>query len=138
MGCIFIVSGFEKLIRPHENFLYVVQSYALLPEMLAVFVAQVFPWLELITGVFVLAGLWLKISLRILWGFTLIFILIVSQAILRNLPLNECGCFGELLSLPLHVVLLFDSCLLITIAFLTTSIKHTSRISLDNYFLKVN
>lgn len=136
MGCVFVVSGFEKLIRPYENFLYVIQAYELLPKDLAVFVAQTFPWLEFIFGVFVVLGLWLKLTLRVIWTFTLTFILIVSQALLRNLPIRECGCFGELFSLPLHVVLLFDSCLLIIIALLTTSISRTSNISLDNYFLK--
>jgi hypothetical protein len=62
------------------------------------------------------------------------FILIVGQALLRKLPIDECGCFGGLISLPLSVVLMFDSVQLLLTGLLIKQEKHTGCFSLDRYF----
>jgi len=134
VGLFFVVSGFEKLISPYENFSYVVQGYELLNNSLSDIVALVFPWIEFIVGVFMALGLWLKLSLRVLWAVIVIFIFVLAQALLRNLPIKDCGCFGELFSLPPHVTLIFDSCLLVIVSFLRRFLQKTLTLSLDNYF----
>jgi len=136
IGCLFVVSGFEKLIGSYQNFLYVVQSYEFLSAPLEEIVARVMPWGELLLGVFMVLGLWLKWVLRALLILVAMFICIVSQALIRGLPITECGCFGELISFPLHVVLLVDGSLLFLIMWLLNSIEQTGRFSLDNYFLE--
>ena len=47
IGIIFIVSAGEKLIGPYQNFLYVIESYAFIPDFLQLIVARVLPWIEL-------------------------------------------------------------------------------------------
>lgn len=94
------------------------------------------PWFELFLGVFLLLGFYLKWTLRgtlILLG---AFIFIVSQAIIRKLPIDECGCFGGLVSLPLHGVLMMDSALLLLTGLLLYKANSTYFLSLDNYLLK--
>lgn len=134
IGIFFAFSGFEKLMQPVENFQYVVESYKMLNHTLSLVVALIMPWVELLLGVFVVLGLWLKTSLKLLCLMTAGFIVVVAQAILRSLPIDECGCFGESISLPLHVVLLMDSVICILIAIL---VKFSTKISipgLDDYF----
>ena len=134
LGTVFIVSGYEKLIGPYQNFLYVVQSYEVLSIPLEEFVARVFPWVELFLGIFLVVGLWLSLTLKGVLLMVLSFMAIVSQAIIRNLPIDECGCFGEMVSLPLKGVLTFDTCLFILTLILMFNLSKASKFSLDRYF----
>jgi uncharacterized membrane protein YphA (DoxX/SURF4 family) len=52
IGLVLLASGFEKLISPWQNFLYVVQAYEALPSYLEKATALVLPWVELIVGLF--------------------------------------------------------------------------------------
>lgn len=134
IGCIFVVSGFEKIITPYQNFQYVIQSYEVVPEVLETPIARIFPWIELFSGVFVLLGLWTRIFLISAMIMTMSFMTIVSQAIIRKLPITECGCFGELVSLPLHVVLMIDATMFCCILLLLKKHQQTISLSLDRYF----
>jgi len=134
IGGFFIFSGGEKLIGPFQNFLYVVQGYDLLPSLLEKAVAFVVPWMEFLIGVFLILGFQTITALRFLLILLCIFILVVGQAIVRSLPIDQCGCFGESLSIPLWGVLMFDSLLLLLITGLIFNIAKTRALSLDKYF----
>ena len=137
IGGIFIFSGLATLLSPYQNFLYVVQAYQLLPSWGEVLVAQILPWIELIVGVFTLLGLWTSWSLRgasVLFG---VFVVVGGQALLRGLPLESCGCFGEWLHLKPQVVIIMDSVTLLLTLLLLRNIPQTRKFSLDSYFDKV-
>jgi hypothetical protein len=134
IGAFFVFSGFEKLVVPMENFQAVIESYEVLNHDLAGIAALIMPWVELLAGIFAVLGLWLKISLGVLGGMTIMFIGVVGQAIVRSLPIDECGCFGESLSLPLPAVIVMDSIFCILIIILIKNITKTSVLSLDNHF----
>ncbi len=138
IGVFFVFSGFEKLVVPIENFQAIVESYEVLNHELSGVAALIMPWVELFAGVFVLLGLWLKVSLVVLGGMTIMFFGVVAQAIFRNLPIDKCGCFGEAFSLPLPAVLVMDSILCALIVIMMKSLTKTSALSLDRYFLKKN
>ncbi len=133
---LFIVSGIEKLIGPYQNFLFVVQSYDLLPIWTEEIVARVFPWIEFFLGIFVLLGLWLPGALRGLLVLVTIFLIVVGQAMIRRLPIDECGCFGELISIPLPGVIAFDSFLFLLTFVLLRRFSQTAQFSLDQFFAK--
>ncbi|HBR15807.1 MAG TPA: hypothetical protein DD723_09775 [Candidatus Omnitrophica bacterium] len=134
IGFLFIFSGLEKLLAPYQNFLYVIQSYDVLPDGFETAAALSSPWIELFLGVFLVVGLWTQWVLTGVRVLLAAFIFIVSQAIIRKLPLTECGCFGEFLSLPLPVVVALDSILWVLTVFLSRKIEIVSFMSLDNYF----
>ncbi len=136
IGTVFVVSGIEKLISPYQNFLYVIESYEVIPAFLELFVAQVFPWIELILGLFIVLGLWTRQALIGIICLLVVFMGVVSQAIVRDLPITECGCFGELLVLPLSVVVAFDLTMFMVVVWLLKNISKTSCLSLDAYFTK--
>ena len=98
--------------------------------------AYVLPWVELFLGAFLFLGLWLPLVLEGLWFLVVIFIIVVVQAIIRNLPITECGCFGQLFSIPLHIVFIIDSSILVIVLTLIRHIKPASFLSLDQYFEK--
>ena len=137
IGGIFIFSGLGKLLSPYQNFQYVIQAYQLLPSSGEILVAQVFPWIELSVGVFVFSGLWTAWSLKgalILFG---IFITVVGQALIRGLPLENCGCFGEWVHLKPQAVIVMDSAGLLLTVLLLRHILPSKKFSLDSYFDRV-
>lgn len=136
LGSIFIISGFEKLAGPYQNFLFVIQSYDLLPPVFEELTARIFPWFELFIGLFLFLGLWLTKALLGSLLMSLTFMSVVSQAIIRKLPLDECGCFGELVSFPLHVVLMIDISMCLCALLMLKFLKASQQCSLDAYFSK--
>lgn len=134
IGGIFVVSGFEKLIGPYQNFLYVIQNYSFLPLSLAEIVARILPWIEFFLGIFLVVGLWLKWTLRALMVLLLMFVTVVTQALIRRLPLEECGCFGGLISFPLPVVLALDTAVFVLAWFLSSRMREAEGCSIDKYF----
>ncbi len=138
LGLLFVASGGEKLLFPYQNFLYVIQNYQILPPFAEESAARVMPWIELILGVFLILGLWLEWTLRGVLIMILGFLLIVGQALIRRLPLEECGCFGSRWSFPLPVTFLMDIILWTITAYLRIRIERTAFFSLDRYFSKTN
>ncbi len=133
IGSVFVISGFEKLIGPYQNFLYVIQNYSFLPLSLAEIVARLMPWVEFFLGIFLVLGLWLKWTLRAVMALLLMFMVVVIQALIRNLPIDECGCFGALIAFPLPVVLAFDAAVFVLTWFLSFRMEEAERCSLDRY-----
>ncbi len=119
LALIFMASGFLKLIEPSANFLAVIHSYQVVTGFPARVLAEVIPWVEFIAGAFLLAGLWTRLSIAVLWVLNSFFIGIIAQAILRHLPVKDCGCFGEaFLSFTLPQALIFDTFLWALLALL--------------------
>lgn len=133
IGVLFVLSGFLKLTSPYQNFLYVIESYEFIPQPLDVWIAIGFPWVEFFTGIFLLLGLWTEWALRIAMVMFTGFIILLGQAIIRQVPVTECGCFGEKFSLPIHVMLLLDSVAWMLTAFVLLSVKKLQW-GLDQYF----
>ena len=129
-----MVSGFMKLMQPYQNFLLAVHSYQILIGMPAELFAKAMPWAELLFGLFLVLGLWSRLSLLILWGLNTLFIGVVAQAMIRRLPVHECGCFGESFSLPLVQVLLLDIVLWAVFLCLAAFYDYARSFSLDKKF----
>ncbi|MBF0387173.1 MAG: DoxX family protein [Candidatus Omnitrophica bacterium] len=136
LGVLFIVSGGEKLLSPLANFIFVIDGYQVVPAALQPAVAWVFPWLELFAGLFILLGLWLRPALMVLGLMSLSLAGIVGQAILRKLPLENCGCFGELVHLPLGGVILIDISVVALTLWCLANIKKASVFSLDEWYAR--
>ncbi len=130
----FIVVSAEKLLTPYENLLFVIQGYDIFPPFLEDVAAISAPWFEFFLGVFLALGLWIKPVLWAFVAFICAFILLLAQAIIRQLPLKDCGCYGELLSLPLHVSIMIDVGLLLCVVWLMKHLSQTSSLSLDRFF----
>jgi uncharacterized membrane protein YphA (DoxX/SURF4 family) len=133
IGGLFIVSGLEKLLNPYQNFLYAIQGYELLSSPFDVWMAKIFPWIEFFIGLFVFLGFWLKGSLTAVLFFFLMFITAVGQALLRKLPVTECGCFGGLITFPLWVTFIMDIGFLVLTFLLKKKNVQASELSLDRY-----
>lgn len=132
IGVVFLVSGGEKLLSPRENFLYVIQGYDALPwPVLEQITSFVFPWAEFMIGGFLVLGLWTRLSLWAAGGCFLTFIALLAQAQIRRLPLQDCGCFGELFKFPLAVTMNMDIIFFYLVVFMARRLPSTMKFSLD-------
>lgn len=134
IGLFFVLVSVHKLLSPYQNFLYVIENYQLFPPALEKLAALAMPWVEFLLGAFLALGLWLR---YVLPGFMLMvcsFLVIVGQAILRRLPIDSCGCFGDLMPMTLKQIFLFDTTLFLIFAAMLMSLEKTSRWGLDRLF----
>ena len=108
LGSVFVVSGFQKLWTHPENFAAVIEKFDILHGLPVTVLAHTLPWVELLAGVFLVLGLRTQVSLFVLWIMNTVFIGILSSALLRKLPIDECGCFGEAVTLSPSQMLAVD------------------------------
>ena len=136
IGLIFVVSGFQKVSTPYQNFLFIIQQYEIVSDSVAIATARVLPWIELIVGVFLILGFWLREVATAAAIMFVMFIVVVSQALLRGIDLSECGCFGELVSMPPQGTLVLDVCLLTMTIWLILRREKAGWMGLDGKFNK--
>ena len=92
LGGLFIYSSMDKLANV-PDFAKVIHNYRLLPVGLENLLAIFLPWLEFITGLFLLIGRFTKGAVLIFSAFLCIFIIALTQALIRGLDIS-CGCFS--------------------------------------------
>jgi uncharacterized membrane protein YphA (DoxX/SURF4 family) len=92
LGIIFIIASADKIAHP-ELFALSISGYKLLPVYLINISAVVLPWLEMITGIFLVGGIFVKSSSVIIAFLLTVFIGAISLAMIQKLEI-DCGCFG--------------------------------------------
>lgn len=129
VGGALLAGGMSALLAPAAELEATIGRYAVLPPQAAPWLAQGLPWVEAVIGLAVLVGLSQRFSLRVAAGLLTLFWLVISQALLRRLPIAECGCFGQLFSLSLPQMWGFDT----SLAFLAWWLvrRHTPTVSVD-------
>jgi len=92
LGGIFIYASLDKIWEP-GLFAKTIYNYRLLPDLLLHPVAILLPWLELITGIMLLANFFPKTSALVQLILISVFTLAIITAISRGLDI-QCGCFS--------------------------------------------
>jgi uncharacterized membrane protein YphA (DoxX/SURF4 family) len=92
LGGIFIYASIDKIAHPHA-FAKIIHNYHLLPDILIYVSALVLPWLELLTGIFLIAGIYKRTAAMILSFMLLVFAVAISINLIRGLEF-DCGCFS--------------------------------------------
>lgn len=90
LGALFFYAGLQKLLHIYE-FAEAVLAYQILPEFLVGLVAAVLPWMEIIAGLCLVAGLKRRSCLLIISGLLTAFLLVISITMARGLKI-DCGC----------------------------------------------
>jgi putative oxidoreductase len=90
LGGLFFYAGLQKLLHPYE-FAEAVMAYRLLPEILVGVVTAVLPWVEIASGLCLVAGLKRRSCLIILFGLLAAFLVIILVTLARGLKI-DCGC----------------------------------------------
>jgi uncharacterized membrane protein YphA (DoxX/SURF4 family) len=93
LGGIFIYAAYTKLSEPWQLFAAGIRSYEVLPMQAADFLARTLPWFELLIGVLLVVGRWLRISTLATSGLLLVFFSLMVRANIKGQTI-DCGCFG--------------------------------------------
>ena len=92
LAAVFLVSGVLKAIDPDATYV-AVRAYDLLPKLGVALVAGVLPWLEIVIGLLLLAGIATRAVAVVSAVLLLGFMAGVAQAWARGRSI-DCGCFG--------------------------------------------
>ena len=91
LGVIFVVAALPKITDP-PSFAHMIYNYRIVPGSLINFSSLVMPWLELLTGLALILGIWTRASRTIIGVLLVVFIIAIAFNLARNNAI-DCGCF---------------------------------------------
>lgn len=94
VGVMFVVVGLAKVADP-VLFAKEITNYNLMPDFSINIFAIVLPWVELISGLLLIAGVRIRANAVIIGAMLIMFIIAVASAWARGLNIN-CGCFSHI------------------------------------------
>lgn len=92
LGGLFLYAGAIKAGQPLD-FAQDVRNYQLVGQSLSFIAALVLPWLEILAGAFLIAGVWRRGAALVLSTLLVFFIALTVATMARGLDI-DCGCFG--------------------------------------------
>jgi uncharacterized membrane protein YphA (DoxX/SURF4 family) len=92
LGGLFVYAGAVKAAAPLD-FAQSVRNYQLVGQSLSFLAALVLPWLEVLAGVFLMAGIWKRGATLVVSSLLVFFLALTVVTMLRGLDI-DCGCFG--------------------------------------------
>lgn len=124
VGGAFVFAGALKIADPAQ-FALAVGNYRLVPHELINLVAILVPWVEVLAGLMVLTGIWLRAAALVISSLTVMFAVVIVSALARGLNI-ECGCFGTVGGKHVGLVnLVIDATLFCLSALLAWRAGHT-------------
>lgn len=96
LGGLFIYAGISKVADPH-GFARIIHNYQLLPDIFVTAMAIFMPWVEIIAGIFLVAGIYKRSSASVLSVLLVVFMIAISINLIRGLEF-DCGCFTTVTS----------------------------------------
>jgi putative oxidoreductase len=124
VGGLFIWAGVLKIVDP-LGFAQSIKNYRLFPHELAFIIAIILPWVEALSGAFLITGVFRRSSALLVSLMLVGFIGFVALALLRGIDTN-CGCFGNLSRKADLKLILLDTVLLY-LALNVFAVKHQRR-----------
>jgi uncharacterized membrane protein YphA (DoxX/SURF4 family) len=93
LGAVFVYAAWTKLRQPWELFAMSIDAYKVLPDWAVLVVARTLPWAEMVIGLALMAGRWLRFSSAAASLLLLMFFVLMIRAYLKGMQI-DCGCFG--------------------------------------------
>lgn len=93
LGGVLLVAGALKVTDPYSSATSV-RAYQILPVDLANFLGFVLPFAEVVIGIFLIVGIWVRLNAIAGGALMVMFIIAIGQAWARGISL-DCGCFGK-------------------------------------------
>ena len=94
LGGAFVYAGYVKLTEPWQLYAANIADYEVVPMWAAKFLARTFPWFEVMLGLLLMSGRWLRTSTVTMSLLLLFFVGLMAHAKLQGKNIN-CGCFGS-------------------------------------------
>ena len=94
LGGAFLYAAWLKLREPWMLFAMAVDAYKLLPQWAVILVARTLPWAELLLGLLLIAGKWIRFTSAVVSALLAGFLATMAFSYLKGLQI-DCGCFGS-------------------------------------------
>jgi hypothetical protein len=91
LGVIFVVAALPKIVDP-PSFAHMIYNYRIVPGPLVNLAALTMPWIELLSGLALILGIWRGTARTIIAAMLVVFIVAIGINLLRNNSI-DCGCF---------------------------------------------
>ncbi len=98
-GAVFVYASLDKIAHP-QDFARIVYRYRLAGPTAALGVvpanalAVALPWVEAVTGVLLITGLWRREAAALAGGMLVMFLVAVSYVLWQGIDVAHCGCFS--------------------------------------------
>ncbi len=93
LGGVFIVASYDKIADP-STFAASIVNYRIIAPTPALLAATFLPWIELLSGLGLLLGVFVRGSSLLVLTMMVLFTAIVAYAMARGLDIS-CGCFSQ-------------------------------------------
>lgn len=91
LGAIFVAAALPKIADP-PSFAHMIYNYRLLPGVAINLMALVMPWIELLSGLALILGLWRRAAAALTGVLLATFIVAIGINLARGHAI-DCGCF---------------------------------------------
>jgi uncharacterized membrane protein YphA (DoxX/SURF4 family) len=125
VGGVFLYACWDKILEPRKFAAIIYQYQVIGPSARAGFLpanllAVTLPWVELVTGLLLVTGLWRREAAAVAGGMLVMFLAAIGIATAQGVDVANCGCFsvGEHGRTPGWVLVLQDLGLLAACAVL--------------------
>lgn len=92
LGITFIYASYDKILAP-ADFAKIIYGYDLFPHDFINLIAIILPFIEIISGLVLILGIYPRSAVLIINGMLLAFIVVLSINLVRGHEF-ECGCFS--------------------------------------------
>ena len=92
LGAVFVLASLHKIAHPGE-FALDIATYDILPLSLINLMAVVLPWVEMIAGSMLIAGIRARATALVVTGMMFMFLISLIIALWRGMDM-ACGCFA--------------------------------------------
>jgi uncharacterized membrane protein YphA (DoxX/SURF4 family) len=91
LGAVFVAAAIPKIADP-PAFAHMIYNYRLMPGGLVNALALVMPWIELVVGILLIAGVWKREAALVAAAVLLVFLGAIGWNLARGHAV-DCGCF---------------------------------------------
>lgn len=91
LAALFLFASYDKILAP-PAFAKVVYQWQVGGAIFSNLVAVMLPWVELILGLLLLAGIWTREAALVVAGLLLSFNLAAISVLARGIDVENCGC----------------------------------------------
>ena len=91
LGIIFLAAAWPKIVDP-PSFAHMIYNYRVLPAGLINISALTMPWLEILVGLCLVLGIWVKPARWLVAAMLVVFIIAIAFNLMRDNAI-DCGCF---------------------------------------------
>ena len=92
VGGVFVYAGAMKILHP-QLFAHEIDQYSLMPHTGINLLAITLPWVELVAGLALVLGVWVRAGALVVTGMSAVFLVAIISVLARGLKI-KCGCFG--------------------------------------------